>query len=739
VTYTKYTSDDVPRRRRRTKKRSTKNSVWRVARILIALVVLLSIVMLAGAGGVLYALSQNLPELDDLERRANAVNTVIYDRNGRRIAELHGAENRVPLSSEQIPQLVKDATVAVEDQRFYEHHGVDFTGVMRAVVENVRAGQIVQGGSTITSQLIKNAYLDTEQTYTRKLREAVLSWQMEDNWSKDRILTEYLNTIYYGAGAYGIEAAARTFFHKKAKDLTLKEAALLAALPRFPPQYSPTSDSALVKERRDLVLDLMADQGYISQKRAEKTKEKKLGVFKEPLVRNKDSAAYFVDYVTRQLIKHYGTAVTFGGGLKVHTSIDLKWQEAALKTIESSIGDLDWGFKPSGALVAIEPKTGYIRAMVGGDDFKKRKFNLAWQARRQAGSAMKTFVLAAAVTQGMNPKTTQYTSHSPTTIPLPGGQEPWVVNTYSKSSLGRVSVERATWMSDNTVYAQLVMDAGPANVVKLAKAMGIKTELQPYPSITLGAQEVNALEMTSAYATLANEGVQRNPLAIVKVVLPNGKVDWKPKVRGNRAMSEAEAYTVTEVLKGVATSGTAASTGSYFPYPRAGKTGTTDEYVDAWYCGYTPALSVSVWMGYAGNKNRKMPGIAGGTYCAPMWGKFMQAIADDIAKGDFPAPDKPMVFTPWKGKYANMSPSPSASTSTPTPTATKTIQPTPVPTATKTIKPTPTPTPTTPKPTPTPTGSGALEITPQALTTTDDQPPYDGLMGWLRDLFGGIF
>ena len=209
--------------------------------------------------------------------------------------------------------------------------------------------------------------------------------------------------------------------------------------------------------------------------------------------------------------------------------------------------------------------------------------------------------------------------------------------------------------------------------------------------------------------------------------------------KGNRAMSEAEAYTVTQVLKGVATSGTGAVTGSYFPYPRAGKTGTTDNYVDAWYCGYTPALSVSVWMGYAGDYKHPMPSVAGGTYCAPMWGKFMQAIADDLSKGDFPTPDKPMVFTPWKGKYATMAPSPSTSTSTPTPTATKTIQPTPAPTATKTIKPTPTPTATTPKPTPTPTGSAGLEITPQALTETVDQPPYDGLLGWLRDLFAGIF
>ena len=737
--YTKYTTEDIHRqRRRRSQKRTAKSRAGRVVRILIVLGVLLAVAGVAMAGGVIYAFARNMPQLDELQRRQNAVNTTIYDRSGKLIAELHGAENRIPLASNKIPQIMKDATVAIEDERFYEHHGVDFTGVMRALVTNIRAGDIVQGGSTITAQLIKNAYLDTEQTYTRKLREAVLSWQLEDQWSKDRILTEYLNTVYYGAGAYGVEAAARTYFHKSAKQLTLKEAALLAALPRFPSQYSPVADPKLARERRDIVLDTMASLGYITEARAEKTKKKKLGVFKEPLDQNDTSATYFVDYVTRQLIKRYGTAVTFGGGLKVHTSIDLDWQAAAMKTLESTIGDLDFGFKPAGALVAVEPKTGYIRAMVGGEDFEKQKFNLAWQARRQAGSAMKTFVLSSAVTQGMNPRSTYYVSKSPTIIPLPGAQEPWVVNTYSGSSAGRITVERATWISDNTVYAQLIMDSGPSNVVRLADAMGINSKLQPYPSLTLGAQAVNPLEMTSAYATLASGGVARRPQAIVKVVLPNGKVDWKPKTKGQRAMSEGEAYVITQVLKGVASGGTGSVTGSYYPYPRAGKTGTTDNYVDAWYCGYTPELSVSVWMGYPGDYLHPMPGVAGGTYCAPMWGKFMAAIAGDLKKGDFAAPDKPMVFKPWKGKYSTMSPSPSASdTKSPTPKATKTIKPEPTPTETKTIAPTPTPTKTA-TPTPTPSDE-ARTVAVLAAAGEAEPPPYEGLLGWLRDLFSGIF
>jgi penicillin-binding protein 1A len=745
VAYTKYSVEDVRRqqRRRGRKHNGETSAAWRVLRIVLLLAILALIAGVALAGGVIYALASNMPQLDDLQRRQTKANTIIYDRDGRIIAELHGAENRTIVPSNRIPQVMKDATVAVEDQRFYEHHGVDFTGVVRAMVENLRAGQIVQGGSTITAQLIKNEYLDTEQTYSRKLREAVLSWQLEDKWTKDRILTEYLNTVYYGAGAYGVEAASRTYFHKRAKDLKLKEAALLAALPRFPSQYSPTSDPKLARERRNIVLDTMAAGGYITHERAEKTKQQALGVFKEPLKRNRKAADYFVDYVTRQLIRRYGTGQTFGGGLRVHTSIDLKWQEAAIEAIQGTIGGLDYGgWSPSGALVAVEPKTGYIRAMVGGTDFKKQKFNLAWQARRQAGSAMKTFVLTTAISMGMNPKTTYYVSHSPTIIPMGYGAEPWIVNTYDHGSRGRVSVENATWMSDNTVYAQMVMDTDPANVVRMSKKMGIRSPLSPVPSITLGTEAVNPLEMANAYATLASNGVHHSPQAIVRVVTRKGKVDWRPKVKGNRVLSAGEAYTVTSVLKGVASYGTGSVTGAYFPGPRAGKTGTADDYVDAWYVGYTPEVSVSVWMGYAGDYKHPMPGVAGGTYCAPMWGKFMKAIAGDLKKTDFTPAS--MSFSTWKGKYSTMSPSASSSAS-PSPTSTKTVKPTPGPTSTKTIKPTPKPTPTTPKPEPTPTpeptaSDAAANSGGRAAGVALRSGQSGGaLVAWLVSLFGGPF
>ncbi len=735
--YTKYQAHDTgaparqARRRREAKRR--RGGAWRWVRWVLLVLALLIVAGLAAGAGVLYALTRNMPNIDDMQRRANAVNTVIYDRHGDIIAELHGAENRVLVKSDQIPEVMKQATVAVEDQRFYEHHGVDIIGIARAAVADLKAGAVVQGGSTITAQYVKNAYVGGEQSITRKLREAVLAYQLENRWDKDHILTAYLNTVYFGSGAYGVEAASRTYFHKSAQDMTLKEAALLAALIRLPSQYAPTTDPKQAKSRRNLVLSLMAQEGYITPERAATVQKMSLGVYKHPLDENNDKAAYFVDYVTRQLIKHYGSKQVFEGGLRVYTSIDMTWQEAGLSSIDTTIGDVNWGFSPAGALVAIDPKTGYIRTMVGGTDFSKRKFNLAWQSRRQPGSAMKPFVLTAAVNMGMNPMSTYYVSHSPTVIPMGPGAKPWTVNTYDHSSAGRISVFQATLRSDNSVYAQLCMDVGPEKVVEMAQRMGITSPLQPVPSITLGTEVVNPLELATAYATLASGGIYHPPQAIVKVVLPSGKVDWRPKIKGRRVLSAGVASTVNKVLQANASSGTGAGTSAYVSVPRAGKTGTTDDLIDAWYSGYTPNLVTTVWMGYPDDYLHPMPGVQGATYCVPMWGKF-----NKVALADFPAtpfPSVSMIYKPWKGKYSTMSPSPSASGSaSPSPKTTITISPTPQPTKTKTIKPSPTPT-KSPKPTPTGTGAAAAMVAPSDAGTGSGG---GGLLGWLGDLFAQL-
>ena len=509
--YTRYSvePEDIPRRRRERKKKADKSRsrVWLIVKLFVVAVLLALIAGLAMAGGAIFALTRDLPELDELERNKLAVNTTIYDRTGKvLLAELHGGENRVLVPSAKIPDVMKEATVAVEDERFYEHHGVDYQGVVRALVLNVQAGGIVQGGSTITEQYIKNAYVGDERTYQRKLREAVLAWQLEDKWTKDRILTAYLNTVYYGAGAYGVEAAARTYFHKHASHLNLKEAAMLAAMPKFPSAYSPTTDPEMAKQQRDKVLQLMADQGYITQERADKQMASKLHVYKRPPNANKSMADYFVDYVTRQLTKKFGSATVFDGGLKVITSIDVEWQQEAIDIIKSTTSPLDFGFKPSAALVAIDPANGYIRTMVGGLDYKKQKYNLAWQAKRQPGSSMKPIVLAEAVLQGMNPDSTFYQSKSPIIIPMGAYAEPWVVN--GDGPGGPESVSAATTISDNVVFAQLSVDVGPENSVDMGHKLGITSPLDAVPSITLGTSGVTPLEMADAYATLRR---QRHP------------------------------------------------------------------------------------------------------------------------------------------------------------------------------------------------------------------------------------
>ncbi len=697
--------EDIPRRKRERKKKQAKSRsrVWLAVKLFVVVVLLALIAGLAVAAGAIYALSRDLPSLDSLQRNPLAVNTTIYDRTGKvLIAELHGGQNRVLLSRNQIPDVMKEATVAVEDARFYEHHGVDYLGVARAMLENLRAGSVVQGGSTITEQYVKNAYVGDERTYTRKIREAVLAWQLEDRWSKDQILTAYLNTVYYGAGAYGVEAAARTYFHKHAAALSLKQAAMLAALPKFPSAYSPTTDKDMARQQRNKVLQLMANQKYITQARADTLMASKLHVYQHPPNYDKSLADYFVSYVTKQLTERYGSAMVFDGGLKVITSIDVGWQQSAIDIIKSTTGPLNFGFKPSAALVAIDPANGYIRTMVGGLDYKKQQFNLASQAKRQAGSSMKPFVLATAVEQGMNPDTTYYSSKSPIVIPMGLYAPPWLVN--GDGPGGPESVSAATTISDNVVFAQLSVDVGPENTVNTAHRMGITSPLDAVPSITLGTSGVTPLEMADAYATLAANGVHHKPQAIVQVER-RGKVIWKPSTKGNRAIPAGVASVVTQCLERVASAGTGSPySGMYFPYPRAGKTGTTENGWDVWYDGYTPQLAAAVWMGDA-KKNSPMDGAYGGTYCAPMWSKFFAAALKDQSHPSFKT--FPWTFSPWKGKMQAMSPSasPSASSSgSPSPGPTKTITPVPQPTKTPTPKPTPTKT-NTPKPTPTPTGT----------------------------------
>ena len=601
----------------------------------------------AVAAGAVYGVSRNLPKLGHLQLAATAQTTRIYDARGRLLAELHGTENRIVVSSAAIPAIMKEATVASEDQRFYSHHGIDVEGLARAIMVDIAAGRAVEGGSTITEQYIKNAYTGDERDITRKLREAMLAWELEDRWSKDQVLTAYLNTVYYGQGAYGVEAAAETYFHEHARQLTLAQAALLVAAAKLPSDYDPVYEPTVARRVRNEVLAKMVAQGYISAAAGRSAEAQPIKVFAQPLSLSKGASAYFVDYVTQELVRRYGYAEVFEGGLRVYTSLDSSWQSKALSVVKGTVTALDFGFKPSAALVAIDPKTGYIRAMVGGFDFARQQFNLAAQARRQAGSAMKPFVLAAAVEQGMDPFTTYYSSASPAVISMGAYASPWVVR--GDGSGGPETVAQAMTISDNAVFARLSVDVGPKNTVRVAHVMGITSALAAVPSITLGTSAVSPLEMADAYATLADGGIHHAPQAVVKVMSSDGTLLWRPSTRGNRAIPAGVASTVTEVLEEVASSGTGATTATYFPYPRAGKTGTTENSWDVWYIGYTPQLATSVWMGDM-EADLPMNGAYGEYYCAPMWAQFTaEALAGeahpDIATVGWP-------FRTWRGAHA---------------------------------------------------------------------------------------
>jgi penicillin-binding protein 1A len=718
----------VNTRRNRKRRKAKRPRTWWIWLTLFVLFVL-AVSLVAAVAGTVFALSRNLPSLDSAERMRFAQNSIIYDRNGKQIAVLHGAMNRSVVPSARIPKVMKDATVAIEDKRFYEHHGVDFFGIARAAVADIRAGGVVQGGSTLTAQFVKNAYVGGEQSVQRKLREAVLAWQLEDKWSKDKILSEYLNTVYYGGGAYGVQAASMIYFHKPIWKVSLAEAALLAGLPRSPSEYTPTVNPKQALARRNLVLDEMAVQGYITVGQATRAKNTKLHVHDDPPKTDADPAAYFVAYVTGQLIEKYGARQVYEGGLRVYTSIDMNMQTAAVEVIKSTLNQPD---DPAAAIVAIDPQTGYIRTMVGGSNWKKQKFNLAWQARRQPGSAAKTFALTAAVEKGANPQTTYYVSR-PLSIPMPGAPGGvWNVSTYSNEYAGRVNLVSATLASDNSVFAQLCLDLGPGAVVKEAHKMGITSPLDPVPSVVLGSEVVNPMEMADAYATLASGGIHHDPTAIVEVRFPNGRVE-KTKIKGERVMSAGTAYVVSKILEMNTKSGTAAGMSAYYGGIAAGKTGTTDNSVDAWFCGYNPRLATAVWMGYPENFLRPMTNVhgmsvQGATFCVPMWGKFMARALAGVQVPEFAQPTVMPTWKPFKGKYSQMGPSPSPSPSkSKKPGGGGGPKPTPGPTHTYTATPTPKPTTPTPKPT-TPT--------PKPTTPT---PKPEKVDGWVREVLGELF
>ncbi|TDB37005.1 MAG: penicillin-binding protein [Actinobacteria bacterium] len=592
----------------------------RVLNIVAGLLAGLCLIFL-GIGAYLYYLSATLPDLGvDQSSFKPAQTSVVYAADGSVLAEWHGEQDRTVVAFEKIPDSMRDAVVAIEDERFYTHTGVDTEAIVRALKVNAESGEYKQGGSTITQQLVKLLFTDGERTLTRKVREALMAYQLETKADKQELLETYLNLVYFGEGSYGVESAAHRYFGKPSTDLTLDESALLAGIIQSPSRYSPSNDLEASTERRNVVLGKMLELGYITP--AEEQAARSVEVTLAPPTEVPEVAPYFVEYVKQDLIDRVGSEMVFQGGLRVQTSLVPAAQRAAeeaARAILPADGD------PAVSLVCLDHSTGEVIAMVGGRDFKTDKFNLAVQGRRQPGSAFKPFVLVTALARGVRPA--DVFSAAPYTVKVTDGV--WNVQNYENSvTSGSMTLSAATNWSVNAVYARLIMKVGAENVVKTATAMGITTPLEPNPAIALGGLTtgVSPLEMASAYGTIAAGGVHREPSGIVRVTNGQGETVYQPDRAEIRAIDAGVAKTASLMLHDVVETGTgqAARIGTW----AAGKTGTTQAYRDAWFVGYSGSLCTAVWVGHPEGQvsmtNVHGIKVTGGSFPAKIWQRFMQ-------------------------------------------------------------------------------------------------------------------
>lgn len=610
-------------------------------------------------------LSRDLPQISNLEHFKPMLSSLLYASDGRVVADF-GIERRQRASLARMPLHLKQAVISVEDQNFYLHFGIDPTGILRALIVNLRTGRMAQGGSTITQQLARNLFLTMRRNISRKIREAILALQIERSYTKEQILELYLNQIYLGHGAYGVEEASQFYFGAHVEELTLAQCALLAALPKAPNNYSPGRNPKAALRRRNIVLQLMYGEGYI-------TKEECITAKLEPIIlvdstaRRTTLAPYFTEYVRQQLMDRYGYDAVYKGGLKVYTTLDLDVQAAAEAAIAEGLRKLDEkhrgkaigratgeilpedmlaareaGIVPEdvatdvvqAALIAIDPSSGEIRAMVGGRDFKISEFNRAVQARRQPGSGFKPIIWSAALESGMTPS--DKIVDAPVVFHF--RDKVWEPKNYEKQFYGPTTLREALEHSRNIVAIRLLSKVGVAPAIRLAHKMGIKNYLQPNLTLALGSTGVTPLEMTSAYATLAGSGIYREPVSILRIVGPDGQTIEERHPKEAIAMSEQTAYVVTSMMQGVITRGTGGAARD-LGRPAAAKTGTTNNCTDAWFIGFTPQLATGVWVGFddmrsLGEKQ------TGGRVAGPIWTAFMKAALSGEPVRDFRIPPR---------------------------------------------------------------------------------------------------
>ena len=682
------------------------------------------------------------------------------------IATFSAEEDRINVRIEDVPAVLKEAVLATEDRSYYEHGGVDPIGISRALYNDLRGRGVKQGGSTITQQYVKNAYLTSERSVVRKVKEAVLAVKLERELNKDEILERYLNTIYFGRGAYGVGAATRAYFGKDVRDTGLLEASYLAGLIRSPTNADALQDPVEAARRRATVLTAMEQEGYItavdrdtvaalpiSTGIIEPRDRTGLGVVKGNTAADNIGTKYFVETVRQQVAAKYGEDTLYGGGLRIYTTIDFAMQRAAWNAVTST---LDEPGDPDASLVAVD-RFGYVKAMVGGRDFDTHHVNLALGRQgggtgRQAGSSFKPFVLAAALRQGIS-LNSQFSA--PASITFPGVQgenvgDDWKVRNYGGTAEGVLDLVDATRVSSNTAYAQLMLQVGPQNVVDLAREMGVSAKLSAVPSLVLGSSEVSPLDMAVGYSTFANRGVRNDPIMVAKIeqVDEDGRVTVIDQAvpTGKEVLSQEEADQVTYCLRQVVTGGT--GTSASFGKPVAGKTGTAQDNKDAWFVGYTTKLTAAVWLGYADplpdgtvptmnssssvSQRHGLHGVTGGSLPAQIWRQFMREVTSGVDVEDFDLP------TTFPGEVLNPKLEQSTTTlptssSLPTTSSSSTSSTTEPPSTSTTTKPTTTTAPTTTTPTTAPPPSSST-----TLALPNGRARALGRAGWVGQSIGSL-
>lgn len=587
--------------------------------------------------GVLLALTQDLPQVESLQTFEPSSVTMLLSDDGRPVRSYY-LERRIPVSINEIPESLIHAVIAVEDSRFYQHFGIDIKGILRAFWKDIRSLRVVEGGSTLTQQLSRVLFLTPEKTLIRKIKEAILAINIERRFSKDEILTLYLNQIYLGEGAFGVEAAAMTYFGKHASELTLAECAMIAGLPKSPYLYSPIGNPERARGRMKIVLKRLLDEGYISRDKYDTAVS--TGFTISPVLPPEDPAPYFTEIIRRELEERFGANYVYRGGITVQTTINLDLQEAAVQAVKDGLEKYDKRHPlkenaplVQAALLALDPSSGEVKALVGGRDFTTSPYNRATQARRQPGSAFKPILYAAALASGFPP--TEILKDFAFEVPMKG-QPPFVPVNYSDRYYGPVTMRTALEKSLNAASVDLLQKVGYEPVMEMAGKLGITTEIKPYPSLALGVFDISLQEMVAAYGTFANRGILVKPRYILRVLDREGQVLWEPPLGLVDATSPQVAYLTTSLLEGVIQRGTGRSA-SDLEGTLAGKTGTTDDYKDAWFIGFAPHLAAGVWVGFDTPETLGQ-GEAGARAALPIWKNFMEKTLKRTDSEPYPMP-----------------------------------------------------------------------------------------------------